>query len=75
MGGKLGGVKRGDFERRMRKLAKKYGYTAEFTDRTNHAMIQIGAWRSVYPRHSEINEITALAILRNAEDELKGMED
>ena len=36
----------------------------------SHSLYQLGATRVVLPRHSEINEITALSIMKDLEGQL-----
>lgn len=52
---------------RIRRAAKAQGLDMVLTEGGNHTKVQVGARRSVVPRHNEINEITAKAILKQLE--------
>lgn len=57
-------VKRRDLMKRLNAIAKAEGLTLRTTEGGRHTKVQIDDRQSVVPRHAEINEITAKAILR-----------
>ena len=50
--------------KKLSKHAKASGYEMLVTEGGSHTKVVIGERRTVVPRHSEINEITAKAILK-----------
>lgn len=50
--------------KRMHEMAKAEGLTLRITEGGNHTKVEIGERQSVVPRHADINEITAKAILK-----------
>ncbi len=48
----------------LRAEAKRRGEEIAITEGGNHTKVTIGGDRTTVPRHSEINEITATAILK-----------
>lgn len=50
--------------KRLNAKAKGEGTTLDVTEGGNHTKVTIGTRSSVVPRHNEINEITAKAILK-----------
>ncbi len=56
-------MKRKDLIKQIRVFAKRGGFEVQMREGADHTVI-VGDSRSVIPRHSEINEITAKAILR-----------
>lgn len=50
--------------KRLREMAKAEGLTLATTEGGSHTKVQIGDRQAVVPRHVEINEITAKAILK-----------
>lgn len=61
-------MKRTDLVKRLRKIAKTQGSELILTEGGSHTKVRIGERVTVIPRHSEINEITAKAIIRQMED-------
>ncbi len=49
--------------RALRSAAREQGLELIVVEGGNHTKVMIGTRRSVVPRHSEINELTARAIL------------
>lgn len=60
-------MRRRDLEKRIAQIAKARGLRPEYTEGGSHTKVRVGERRSVLPRHSEINEITARAILKHLE--------
>lgn len=54
----------------MRLLAKDYGVEVEVVQGANHEKWRAGSEAMAVPRHSEVNENTAKAILRGWEEAL-----
>lgn len=50
--------------KRLAKLAKVMGEDMIVTEGGSHTKVKIGAHQVTVPRHSEINELTAKAILK-----------
>ncbi|GAB2605997.1 hypothetical protein GCM10027067_16780 [Pseudactinotalea suaedae] len=50
--------------KRLTKQAKALGQEMIVTEGGSHTKVRIGDTQTVVPRHSEINEITATAILK-----------
>lgn len=50
--------------KRLAAEAKRRGVPMEITEGSNHTKVTAGDRRTVVPRHNEINEITAKAILK-----------
>jgi hypothetical protein len=63
MWGRLTGVKRTALIKRINEIARVSGQAAEWTEGGRHTKVRIGSRRSVIPRHREIPEGTARAIL------------
>ena len=61
-------MKRRELEKAIAKIAKKRGLQAVYTEGGNHTKVQIGSDVSFIPRHKEIREQLARAIL----DTLRG---
>lgn len=57
-------MKRGDLMKRLADAAKAAGLPMEVTEGGNHTKVSIGDRRTVVPRHGEVNEVTARAILK-----------
>jgi mRNA interferase HicA len=57
-------MKRKDLVRRITEHAKANGLDVTFTEGGSHTKVTVGDRRTVVPRHSEVNEITARAILK-----------
>ena len=60
-------MKRRDLLKRLDKIAKTKGLDLVTSEGGNHTRVSIGKWASVIPRHREVNEMLAKAIIRNAE--------
>lgn len=56
-------VKRRDLMKRLAHAAREQHPELVTREGANHTRVEIGDRRSVVPRHTEINEITANAIL------------
>lgn len=50
--------------KRLAETAKAEGAELEITEGGSHTKVKIGDRQSVVPRHSEVNEITTKAILK-----------
>ena len=61
-------VKRNDLLRRLNEIATEKGLTFEFTEGGNHTKVRIGGVLFPIPRHREINERLARAIVSDAEN-------
>jgi mRNA interferase HicA len=57
-------VKRKDLMKQLGQQAKSEGLELEVVEGGNHTKVMIGDRRSTVPRHKELNELTAKAILR-----------
>ena len=57
-------MKRTDLMKRLRQHANDAGQDMLVTEGGNHTKVVIGQARTVVPRHREINERTAQAILK-----------
>ena len=57
-------MKRRDLIQRLSVEAKRLGLNMQVTEGGGHTKVAIGDRRTVVPRHNEINEITARAILK-----------
>lgn len=57
-------MKRRDLLRRLAEAAEAEGEILQIAEGSGHSKVTIGTRRSVVPRHNEINEITARAILK-----------
>ena len=57
-------MKRRDLERRIAKLAQSLGQHPVYKEGGNHTKVAIGAKTTVIPRHNEIDEKLARAILK-----------
>lgn len=60
-------MKRTDLMKRLRKIAKAEGVEVETREGGSHTVVKIGERQTTVPRHNEINEITAKAILKQME--------
>lgn len=60
-------MKRRELEKRIVQIAKAQGAKPEYTEGGSHTKVRVGERQTVIPRHSEINEITARAILKQLE--------
>lgn len=60
-------MKRTDLMKRLRKIAKAQGETVESREGGSHTVVKIGDRQTTVPRHNEINEHTAKAIIKHME--------
>jgi len=60
-------MKRRALMQRLNKIAKRRGHIVEIREGGRHTVVKIGARQSSVPRHTEINEMTAKAIIRHFE--------
>lgn len=60
-------MKRRDLMKRLAQIAKAQGVEIRFTEGGNHTKVWIGDSSEMVPRHTEINEMTAKAIIRKLE--------
>jgi hypothetical protein len=59
-------VKRTELLRQLRKIAREKGLVFEMKEGGVHSKVWIGDRFVTVPRHSEVNELTAKGILRDA---------
>ena len=60
-------MKRRDLIKQLDKIAKAKGETLTLIEGGNHTRATIGNWSEPIPRHREINELLAKAIIRRAQ--------
>jgi len=60
-------MKRGELLRQIAKIAKAKGKAAEYSEGGKHTVVRLGERQTTIPRHNEINEFTARAILKHLE--------
>lgn len=48
----------------IRRFARSEGLTLDITEGANHTKVHVGKRRTVIPRHTDINELTARSIRR-----------
>jgi hypothetical protein len=60
-------MKRRELMKRLAQIAKAQGLEMRLTEGANHTKVIIGDRTDVVPRHTEINEMTARAIIRKME--------
>lgn len=60
-------MKRKDLIKQLEKIAKSRGEILELTEGGNHTKARIGNWMEPIPRHREINELLAKAIIRRSQ--------
>jgi hypothetical protein len=58
-------VKRRDLLKELRRMAKARGVEYLETEGGSHTKVELGGKRTTVPRHNEINEMTAKAILKH----------
>lgn len=64
-------MKRDELIRKISKAARRYDLTFELVrEGGKHSIYRCGAQQITVPRHREINEITAMSIMADLEDEL-----
>jgi len=61
-------MKRADLEQRITAIARAKGLTLTWTEGGNHTKVRLGTVQTTIPRHHEINENTARAILRKLQE-------
>ncbi|WP_022867200.1 hypothetical protein [Schaalia vaccimaxillae] len=64
-------MKRRDLIRTLRLITTRHGLTVALKEGGNHTKAQIGTWKTTVPRHREIDETLAKAIIRNCESTLQ----
>ena len=64
-------MRRTELIKRIGKIAKAQGAEVIYTEGGSHTKVRLGDRQTVVPRHAEINEHTARAILRHLEGESK----
>jgi mRNA interferase HicA len=57
-------MKRRDLMKRLAEIAKQQGVELDVREGGSHTVVRIGEKVQPVPRHGEINEITAKAIIR-----------
>lgn len=62
-------MKRRDLMKRLSQIAKSEGVDMDVREGGSHTVVRIGERQTTVPRHAEINEITAKAILRQMKEE------
>ena len=60
-------MKRRELKKRFAQIAAAHGVRAECTEGGSHTKVRVGEKQAAIPRHTEINEITARAILKHLE--------
>jgi mRNA interferase HicA len=60
-------VKRRDLMKRLAQIAKARGVEMYVEEGGNHTKVRIGDRSQMVPRHNEVNEMTAKAIIRAME--------
>jgi mRNA interferase HicA len=64
-------VKRRDLIKRIREAARARGLTLELVrEGSKHSVFAVGGFEFTVPRHGEINEYTAHAIMKDLADQL-----
>lgn len=63
-------MKRRDVMRELARLARTAGVSITVTEGGRHTKVALGSVVLTVPRHSEINEMTARGILRDAREGL-----
>jgi len=58
-------MKRRELMRKLQQIATENGERMETTEGGNHTKVRIGLRQTTIPRHNEINEHTARAIIRH----------
>ncbi|MBE6475074.1 MAG: hypothetical protein E7Z95_05825 [Actinomyces succiniciruminis] len=59
-------MKRRDLIRKLEEVARQKGERLVLSEGSRHTKATIGTWSEPIPRHREINEMTAQAILRRS---------
>lgn len=60
-------MKRVELEKRIAKIARAKGETAVYREGGSHTVVKVGDRQTTIPRHREINENTARAIINYLE--------
>ena len=60
-------MKHGELIRRINKIAKTKGLSARYSEGGSHTSLDLGDKHTTIPRHAEVNERTAKAILKYLE--------
>lgn len=61
-------MERRDLLKRLEKMAKEQGATFSTSEGGRHTIVHIGDYKTVVPRHREINEMLARAIIKEAQN-------
>ncbi len=61
-------MKRRDLEKRLKKIASRRGESLVIKEGGSHSKVFIGKQMITVPRHREISEMTARAIIKEAEN-------
>lgn len=56
-------VKRRNFEKALREIARQHGLSLSLKEGGNHTIASVGQWREPIPRHREIEEMLARKII------------
>jgi len=59
-------MKRRDLVKQINQIAKDNNHTPVWSEGGNHSKVTLGTTTITVPRHSEINELTAQAIVNQA---------
>jgi len=62
-------MKRTELIREINRIAKAQGKTASYAEGGKHTVVRLGSRQTTIPRHTEINEFTAKAILAHIRGE------
>lgn len=57
-------MKRRDLIKRINEIAAAANETAVYTEGGSHTKVSVGTKQTTIPRHNEVNEMTAKAIIR-----------
>lgn len=60
-------MKRRDLLKKLKAIAKAEGLEVEMREGGSHTVVTIGGRQTTVPRHNEVNEITAKAIIKHME--------
>lgn len=61
-------MKKRDLEKKLSQIAKEAGYKLEQAGGTKHDKYRVNGTVITVPRHKEINELTAKAIIKDCQD-------
>ena len=62
-------MKRRDLLRELQRIARENERSLEVREGGNHTLVRIGDWKEIIPRHREVKEPLAKAILRSAKND------